>query len=168
MKRCTFSSVLVVMVILFSCKSPSAGSANRADDLKFSKLIYHLSRCNGTCPSMDLEIDNKAVYVNREFYKTKSTLDSANSGRFKGTLSQEQYNKLIEVLKKSNLDKLEFTPLGITDVSETTIIVYYNGKRKHLHSARPAPEANDLINFIKSIGNDKGLVRTTEVKELEN
>ncbi len=163
-----FSAVIVLMAILFSCKSPSAGSANAADDFKFSKLIYHLSRCNGTCPSMDLEIDNnKAVYVNREFYKTKSTIDSAGSGRFKGTLSQEQYNKLIDVLKKSNLDSLNFTPVGITDVSETTIIVYYNGKRKYLHSARPAPEANELITFIKSIGNDKNLERTTEVKELE-
>jgi hypothetical protein len=82
-------------------------------------------------------------------------------------LTRQQYNKLIEVLKKSNLDTLEFKPLGITDVSETTIIVYYNGKRKYLHSARPAPEANDLITFIKSVGNDKGLERTTEVKELE-
>ncbi|WP_207512917.1 DUF6438 domain-containing protein [Longitalea luteola] len=169
MKKLTFSALSVVLVLLCSCKSPSAGSANPADDLTFSKLIYHLSKCNGTCPSMDLQIDNnKNVYVNREFYRTKSTIDSVNSGRFKGTLSQGQYNKLIEVLKKSKLDSLEFTPVGITDVSETTLIVYYNGKRKYLHSARPAPAAEELINFIKSVGNDRSLERTTEVKELEN
>jgi hypothetical protein len=157
------------MVILFSCKSQPAGNAKPANDFKLSKLVYHLSRCNGTCPSMDLEIDsNKTVYVNREYYKTKSDIDSSSSGRFKGTLTQEQDIKLMEILKKSNLDSLEFAPVGITDVPETTIIVYYNGKRKYLKSARPPLVANDLITLLKSIGGDKGLERTNEVKELEN
>ena len=169
MKRCKFSVALIATVILFSCKSQSAGNAKPADDLKLSKLVYHISRCNGSCPSIDLEIDSsKAVYVNREFYKTKSEMDSANSGRFKGTLTQEQDSKLMEVLKKSNLDSLEFAPVGITDVSETTIIVYYNGKRKYLKSARPPAAANDLITLLKLIGGDKGLQRTDEIKELEN
>ena len=169
MKRCTFSVALIAAVILFSCKSQSAGNTKPADDFKLSKLVYHASRCNGSCPSIDLEIDSsKAVYVNREFYKTKSEMDSANSGRFKGTLTQEQDIKLMEVLKKSNLDSLEFAPVGITDVSETTIIIYYNGKRKYLKSARPPAAANDLITLLKLIAGDKGLQRTDEVKELEN
>ena len=169
MKRITFSFALMAMVILFSCKSQPVGNVKPAEDFKLSKLVYHVSRCNGTCPSIDLEIDsNKAVYVNREFYKTKSDIDSANSGRFKGTLTQEQDIQLMETLKKSNLDSLGFAPVGITDVSETTIIIYYNGKRKYLKSARPPAAANDLITLLKSIGGDKGLQRTDEVKELEN
>jgi len=181
MKRLTFSAALMVMVVLFSCKSQPAGNANPegnaqpatnekpAGDFKLSKLVYHLSRCNGTCPSIDLEIDsNKAVYVSREFYKTKSEIDSTNSGRFKGTLTQAQDKLLMEILKKSNLDSLEFAPVGIADVPETTIIIYYNGKRKYLKSERPPVAANDLITFLKSIGNDKKLERANEVKELEN
>jgi hypothetical protein len=169
MKRLTFSAAFMAAVVLISCKSQSGGNPKPADEFKLSKIIYHLSRCNGTCPSMDLEIDsNKSVYVSREFYKTKSEVDSANSGRFKGVLTQDQNNKLIEVLKKSNLDSLEFTPVGIADVPETTIIIYYNGKRKYLKSERPSANANELITLLKSIGNDKGLERTTEVKELEN
>jgi len=181
MKKLTFPAALVAMVVLFSCKSQSAGNAHaddnaqpattekRAADFKLSKLVYHLSRCNGACPSIDLEIDsNKAVYINREFYKTKSELDSANSGRFKGKLTPEQDSRLIEELKKSNLDSLEFAAVGIADIPETTIIVYYNGKRKYLKSVRPPAVANDLITTLKSIANDKGWERTTEVKELEN
>jgi hypothetical protein len=169
MKRRTFSAGLIAAVVLFSCKSQSAGNAQPADEFKVSKVVYHLSRCNGTCPSMDLEIDsNKNVYVNREFYKTKGLVDSANSGTFKGKLTPAQADQLTAVLKKSNIDSLEFAPVGITDVSETTIIVYYNGKRKYLKSARPPQAANDIITFLKSVGNDKGLERTTEVKELEN
>jgi hypothetical protein len=181
MKRLTLSAALALMVILFSCKSQPAGNAHSVEnekpagsekpaaDFKLLKLVYHLSRCNGTCPSIDLQIDsNKAVYVNREFYKTKSLVDSANSGRFKGTLTQEQHKALIDVLKKINLDSLEFAPVGIADIPETTIIVYYNGKRKYLKSARPPVVANDLITLLKAIGNDKGLERTTEEKELEN
>ena len=169
MKRCTFSVALIATVILFSCKSQPAGNAQPADDFKLSKLVYHVSRCNGTCPSMDLEIDsNKAVYVNREFYKTKSEIDSANSGRFKGILTREQDKQLLEILKRSNLDSLKFTTVGIVDVPETTIIVYYNGKRKYLKTERPPVVANDLITLLKAIGSDKGLQRTDEVKELEN
>jgi hypothetical protein len=169
MKRLTFSSALIAGVLLFSCKSQPAGNTKPADDFKYSKIVYHLSRCNGTCPSIDLEIDsNKAIYVNREFYKTKSEIDSANSGRFKGKLTPEQDKMLLEVLKKSNLDSLQFAPVGIADVPETTIIVYYNGKRKYLKSERPPVNANELITVLKAIGNDKGLERTTDVKELEN
>jgi hypothetical protein len=169
MKRRTLSAGLIAAVALFSCKSQSAGNAQPADEFKVSKVVYHLSRCNGTCPSMDLEIDsNKNIYVNREFYKTKGLVDSANSGTFKGKLTAAQADQLKAVLKKSNIDSLEFAPVGITDVSETTIIVYYNGKRKYLKSARPPQAANDIITFLKSVGNDKGLERTTEVKELEN
>jgi hypothetical protein len=175
MKRLTFSAALTVMVVLFSCKSQPAGNAQPAAhekppaDFKLSKIVYHLSRCNGSCPSMDLEIDsNKTVYVNREYYKTKSDLDSSRSGRFKGTLTREQHIKLVEVLKKSNLDSLQFTPVGIADIPETTIIVYYNGKRKYLKSAKPPVAANDLISLLKSMVDDKGLERTTDVKELEN
>lgn len=168
MKRLTLSAGLIAAVVMFSCKSQSAGTGEPADEFKVGKVVYHLSRCNGTCPSMDLEIDsNKNVYVNREFYKTKSLIDSANSGTFKGKLTPAQDSQLTEVLKKSNLDSLEFPPVGITDVSETTIIIYYNGKRKYLTSPRPPQVANDLITFLKSVGNDKGLARTTEVKELE-
>jgi len=169
MKNLTFPAVLMAMVILFSCKTQPAANSKPVDEFQVTKVIYHLGRCNGMCPSIDLEIDSaRAVYVNREFYKTKSEVDSANSGRFKGTLTIEQDKNLIAVLKKSNLDSLEFAPAGISDVSETTIIVYYNGKRKYLKSARPPAVANDLITLLKSIANDKVLVRTTETKEIEN
>ncbi len=170
MKRITFPAALATMAVLFSCKSQPAGTeAKPADEFKYSKIVYHLGRCNGTCPSMDLEIDStKAVYVNREFYKTKSEIDSANSGRFKGKRTPSQDSLLVDVLKKSNLDSLEFAPAGIADISETTIIVYYNGKRKYLKSATPPAAANELITTLKSIVNDKSLERTTEVKELEN
>jgi hypothetical protein len=169
MKRLTLSAALIAAVVLFSCKSQPAGAVGEpVDEFKVGKVVYHLSRCNGTCPSMDLEIDSaRNVYVNREFYKTKSLIDSANSGTFKGKLTPAQDSLLTDVLKKSNLDSLAFPEVGIADVSETTIIVYYNGKRKHLTSARPPEVANDLITFLKSVGNDTTLVRTTEVKELE-
>lgn len=169
MKRLTLSAGLIAAVVLFSCKSQSTNTGEPAEEFKVGKVIYHLSRCNGTCPSIDLEIDSsKNVYVNREFYKTKSLIDSTNSGTFKGKLTPAQDTQLTEVLKKSNLDSLEFAPVGIADIPETTIIVYYNGKRKYLKSARPPQVANDLITFLKGVGNDTTLVRTTDVKELEN
>lgn len=168
MKRLTFSAAVIAAVTLFSCKSQSNNTGEPADEFKVGKVIYHLSRCNGSCPAIDLEIDSaRNVYVNREFYKSKSEMDSVNSGTFKGKLTAAQDTQLVEVMKKSNLDSLQFLEVGITDVSETTIIVYYNGKRKHLTSARPPQEANDMITFLKSVASDSTLQRTTEVKELE-
>ncbi|MFT3934158.1 MAG: DUF6438 domain-containing protein [Chitinophagaceae bacterium] len=153
----------LMLALLFSCNAQSG------DNLRLSKIIFHSSRCNGICPQIDLEIDSaKNIYVNREYFKTKSLTDERFSGQFKGVLSQTEYNKLLEILKSSNINELKFPNSDIMDVAETTIIVYYNGQRKYLKSSEPPDEAKGLIQFLTLLSDNKTLERTAEIRSLEN
>ncbi|HET7116958.1 MAG TPA: DUF6438 domain-containing protein [Hanamia sp.] len=133
-----------------------------------TKIIFHSSRCNGMCPIIDLVIDsNRNIFVNREYYKTKSDIDNRFSGQFSGSLNQNNYHKLIELLQNCNLDTLQFPDITCCDGPVTTIIIYYNGQRKYFKSMTPPRIALDLISFLKTIGNDKKLKKTTETRAIE-
>lgn len=144
-------------------------NAQSKDKINLSKIIFHSSRCNGTCPRIDLEIDSsKSLFVDREYFKTKSETDKRFSGQFKGLLSQEDYNKLLGLLHSCNIDNLNFPSSDMMDGIETTIIVYYNGQRKYLKSPEPPNSAKELIAFLKSLGDNKLLKRTNDTKCIEN
>ena len=133
-----------------------------------TKIIFHSSHCNGTCPTIDLEIDNnKNLFVNREYYKTRGKIDKRFSGQFSGFLDQTKYNKLIELLQDCQLDTLEFPDVTCCDRPVITIIVYYNGRRKHLKSMTPPEKTKELISFLKEVGNDKSLIKTNEKRTIE-
>ena len=94
----------------------SSCKAQTKDKINLSKIIFHSSRCNGTCPSIDLEIDStKSLFVDREYFKTKSETDKHYSGQFKGVLSQSEYDKLLAHLQKSNIDILKFPDVTCCD-----------------------------------------------------
>jgi len=133
-----------------------------------TKIIFHSSRCYGTCTTIDLEIDsNKNIFVNRAYYKTISKIDKRFSGRFSGILEQAKYNKLIELLQNCDLDTLQFPDITWFDAPITTLIVYYNGQRKYFKSMTPPKVVNELILFLKAISNDKKLIKTDETRTLE-
>jgi molecular chaperone DnaK (HSP70) len=63
---------------------------------KFEKLVFHSSRCYGTCPEIHFQIDrNGIMMLNRQFYQSKSESDTSKSGNFKGFLTKEQFKKLL-------------------------------------------------------------------------
>ncbi|MBG9378411.1 hypothetical protein I5907_19390 [Panacibacter sp. DH6] len=132
------------------------------------KIIFHSSRCNGDCPKLDLEIDSsKNLFVSRQYFKHKDEIKTPYSGQFQGTLIETDYNKLIGLLQNCNLDTLKFPDITCCDAVITTIIVYYNGQRKYLKSMTPPNEANDLIEFLTLLGDNKKLQRTNETKNIE-
>ena len=137
--------------------------------LVLSKIVFHSSRCNGLCPKLDFEIDsNNDIFVFREFYLTKSKIDKKNSGNFKGTVKNQDYQKLIAALDNLNLDTLEFPDVKCCDGIVSTIIIYFNGKRKYLKSMTPPQSAQRVIWILNNIGYDKELKRTTEIKNIED
>ena len=117
------------LFILFCLATVSYCKAQSKEKIDLSKIIFHSSRCNGTCPRIDLEIDSsKNLFIDREYFKTKSETDQRYSGQFKGILIEEDYNKLIKFLQDCNLNTLKFPNSDLMDGVEITIIVYYNGK----------------------------------------
>ena len=164
-------SILSVSLTVF-CGLSSAQllSQNKSlnPDLHLSKIVFHSSRCNGLCPKLDLEIDsNKNIFVSREFYKTKSTIDKKNSGNFKGFVSNDNYLKLIVAIDFPGIDTLQFPDVNCCDGIITTIIIYYNGKRKYLKSMTPPQSAARLIWVLSKIGYDGNLEKTSVTKNIE-
>jgi hypothetical protein len=75
-------------------------------DLKFQRLFFSGTPCLGSCPGMKIEIDSLGVTY---FFAESNTGDY--KGLYKGKLSKKQLNKLIEILKTSELDRFP-TELG--------------------------------------------------------
>lgn len=132
-----------------------AQPTDNPDDKKlvFEKLIYHSSRCYGTCPQIDLEIDsNLNIALKREFWKRKGVRDKRMSGSFKGKIKSGVYNNLVAHLIACDYINLKFPPILCCDAVITTIIVYANGKRTILESMTPPENAQKLISFLFALG----------------
>ena len=156
-----FIYVFFLLALFSSCK------AQENERIDLSKIIFHVSRCNGTCPKISLEIDScRNIYVDRTYYKTKSEIDSLHSGQFEGMLTVDEYQRLIKILEDCDLETLSFPEVELEDVSTKTVIVYYNGKRKQLKSVLIPIKAKDLIDFLSFVGNNKELKRTNKIRQI--
>jgi hypothetical protein len=163
-----FAILLIYLTLSFSFCNSQTRESLKTGKIKLEKIIFHSSRCNGICPRIDLIIDsNKNIFANREIYISKSEVYRRYSGQFEGTLQQTDYNKLITLLETCNLDSLKFPSIDCCDGIITTIIVYYNGQRKYLRSMTPPQIADKLIWFLNSVGFNKKLKRTNEIKSIE-
>ncbi len=150
---------LTAILIFTCCFSWAQTKAN--DKMNFEKIVFHSSRCNGTCPQIDFQIDSKKnIVIDRVFYKTKSTIDNSKTGKFKGSLDNKTYNKLLQMLKKSDFENLKFPDVDCCDGVVTTIIIYSNNKRTYLKSMTPPDEAKELISFLHQLGANYKLKKT--------
>ena len=135
---------------------------------KLQKIIFHSSACFGSCPKIDLQLDsNLHLYVNRQFYKGKATPVKEYSGSFTGTINSAEYQQLKDILKRADYNNLNFPDVTCCDGPIKTVIIYADGKRKYLKSMTPPAEANELINWLTSLGVRKNLATTAENKPIE-
>ncbi|MDR3025445.1 DUF6438 domain-containing protein [Chryseobacterium sp.] len=130
----------------------------------FDKLVYHTTNCLGTCPKIDLEIDKDGkVYLNRDIIDNKE-----KSGVFEGQLSSDAFDKLIDILKTSNVKSWSFPEKDGYDGAVTTLIMYYNGERKYFKSMFPPTISHQLINFLYNLEDSKmNLVRINKSRSFE-
>lgn len=136
----------------------------------FERIIYHTTSCFGSCPTIDLEINNdKSVYLKGQYYKGNSMfeVDSSKSGLFVGKLNDTLYAELIDILQSCNLKTLSFTERHGADTPVTTLIIYYNGQRKYMKSMFPPTIADKLIEFLYLVNTKVDLTRTEEKRTLE-
>ncbi|MBP6303346.1 MAG: hypothetical protein KBB37_05600 [Bacteroidia bacterium] len=139
----------------------------------FEKIIYHSSDCLGGCPTIDLEIKGRNVYLKGQFYKEdsinyfNSEIDTIQSGEFISILSDSLYNELINILQTSSLRTLTFPEHHGYDAGVTTLIIYYNGKRKYLQSMFPPTISNRLVDFLHYINTRADLKRTFKKRKIE-
>jgi len=143
---------------------------NKDKSITFEKIIYHTTRCFGSCPIIGMGIDsNRNVYLEGEFYEDGMGfwIDSIKSGQFVGKLNDTLYNELIDILQTSNLKTLTFPEIYCCDAPVTTLIIYYNGQRKYLKSMFPPTLADKLIEFLYFVHEKADLTRTNEKRKIE-
>lgn len=136
---------------------------NLDKSFSFEKLIYHTTECYGSCSIINLELDkNKNLYVKRKLFNNESM-----SGNYEGKLSDEQFDRLINILQTSNLKTWSFPEKDGHDGPVITLIIYYNGKRQYLKSMFPPTISQQLIDFLYNIGEGIKLEKTDNKRVLE-
>jgi hypothetical protein len=117
---------------------------------------------------LDLEIDSsKQIFVSRQYFKHKDEIKTPYSGQFKGTLIEDDYKKLIALLKDCDLETLKFPVSDEMDGVEITIIIYYNEQRKYFKSPEPPSITKGLISFLTVLAENKQLQKTDETRLIE-
>ncbi len=125
--------------------------------IKLDFLLLKLNR--GKARSLDLTLkidDTKKVFINRVCYIERGgEIDSTNSGEFENQLSNEKYNQIEKLLETAHIDALPtFSDIdNCDDCATSSLIVYYNGKRKAFKATPYLLEP--LIDSLKKIGKDK-------------
>ena len=152
----------LLSIACFSCQ------LHTRDKLHFEKIVFHSSPFSAG-PFIDLEIDSdRTVIAKRSFDVMPNTPDSLQTGNFKGRLSEKDYRQLIDMLQSVDINTLEFPKVFCCDNVITTIIVYYNHKRKYLRSMEHPRKADELISWLMKIEKDYPLIKTTHVHKIEN
>lgn len=136
--------------------------------LSYEKIIYRSGRCNGTCPKIDMVIDKDGkIWVQREFYISKSEVDFSKSGRFEGVLNRNEMNDLKKLLKESSYSNINMPDINIVDLSMLTLIIYDNKKRNWFRFIKPPEEMKALVSFLHRLVEEKKLEKTAKQQELE-
>jgi hypothetical protein len=152
------------------------GGCRHYEKVKLDKIIFHTSRCFGSCPAYHSQIDsNKTLLLHAEYVDNTLDIqtdlnnsDSSKMGYFTGQVNDRFYTELVNELENVGLDDLQFDGADCCDGSTKTIIVYYNGKRKFLKSMFPPKEANKLISILRNICESTNTQRTDKTFQIED
>ena len=159
---------------LASCTHSDKQTKQADKTLEFEKICFHTSSCDGTCPVYHLEVtkDRKMRLFAEKVYKTTaasfSDFDSTKMGFFVGTVTDSNFNKLTRELQNIDIDNFTFEKADCCDGSITTIIIYYNGKRKYISSMFLPPKSGKLISLLNDICEKSKLTRVSEVFDIES
>ena len=149
--------------------------ASKKNEGKFEKIIFHTSKCFGTCPEYHLELNQKKeikLYVEKAYQKRK--IDTVKIGYYKGKLDNETYSEFISLIEKIDIEKSgiiepkqEPNTIILKEGSQLSLILYTNKQRKPIIYIYPAGHWEKLMNFVYKIANDDKLIKTKEKLEIE-
>lgn len=161
--------ILTASVLIF-------GGCRQYEKIKLEKIIFHTSRCFGSCPAYHSQIDNnKTLHLYSEYVDNTPDIntdlnnpDTSRMGYFTGRVSDRLYTQLENELQNIGIDNLQFDGQDCCDGSVETIIIYYNGKRKFLKSMFPPREADKLISLLLNIAESTPTKRSNNTFDIED
>jgi len=131
-------------------------------DLKFQKIFFSGTGCLGSCPGLKIEIDSTGLVYFLGEYNTDTL-----KGLYKGQLTDEQLEKLIDLLKVSELDRF---PKGLgraIDAPTYKFIFFYNGKKRTSEGYFVPYFNHSLLSYLLNIYKEISFVRIQEIYEFE-
>jgi len=137
----------------------------------FEKIVFHSSRCFGSCPIINLQVNkDKSILLSKTAAPMKGKLSDNVSKEeefhyFRGTLNSELYDQLISELNK--IQELKFDGPNCCDAPMKTLIIYQGGKRKAVETMFPPEEAEGLISILYQISKLDNLTEVNEKFEIE-
>ncbi|MDB5200637.1 MAG: hypothetical protein JWQ27_46 [Ferruginibacter sp.] len=118
----------------------------------FHKLRFSSSTCNGTCPSISMNIyADKKIEFSRIIYKSKGRADTSLSHNFKGQLEESEFNYFIKLINQINWDTLTVANLDCCDAPIITIALSYAHEYRLYKSMQMPGSLNTLIRYLTNI-----------------
>jgi hypothetical protein len=161
-------SFIILGVGLFFSSCHTAQNAAE-DNVNFSEITFHTSPCFGSCPAISVHIDkNRNIEVTRQFYKGKMEPDTANSGNFKGEITESDYKQLLALIQKIDWETINFPKVMCCDGPVRTFILSYNNKTYRYKSMTPPESTNGLTDFLKQLASSRVLPRYDKPIQFED
>jgi len=152
-------------------------SSNRKDNPPFDTIIFHTTRCFGTCPVYHLQLgsDKKvklfAEYVfNGQIKRNRKwpTSDNDKMGYFEGYANNKSFQKLLKIISTAGLDTVKYNAEFCCDAPVITIIIYQNNKRIYIKSMFLPEKLRPLTDVLYEICKNGKLKRTNKKFDIES
>jgi hypothetical protein len=124
----------------------------RDTTLQIEKIIFHTTRCYGTCGIYHIEIDKTGSFkLHSEFVHSDSSWkgDITRQGYYRGKMPNSIHDSLIKAIQTSNLRALRMAKHECCDGSLLTIIIYFNGGQRRYFKTMFYPViARNMVNIL--------------------
>lgn len=146
---------LCTFIFLLSCTSQKTNS-------NYSKIEYQTTPCFGFCPvfKMTINPDRTAVFEAEHFNfndkPSKDEFSKPREGTFKGTIKEEDYNKLIRLLDGLDVKNLndQYGSKNISDLSTSYLRINFNdGSTKNVqdYGKRGSEKLSEVYHFFENL-----------------
>jgi Domain of unknown function (DUF6438) len=158
------TTIVFILSILLSC--------NGKDKPPFDSIIFHTTRCFGTCPVYHLELNsNKKVRLFAESVNRKDSLfmseDTTKMGYFEGYANNKSFQKLSKIINAAGLDTVKYNAEFCCDAPVIAIIMYQNNKRIYLRSMFLPEKLDPLVKVLYEICKNSSLKKVSKKFEIE-
>lgn len=163
------SIVLACIMLLAGCSQTAKIQSSGKPE--FDKIIFHTTRCFGTCPVYHLELlKDRAVRLYAEHVYTGYSFqdDSTKTGYFTGKADDSLFTRLNnEIASAGGLDSVSSEGPKCCDGTLRTAIIYYNGKRKLVKAMFPPEKTERIFQALMNICTKSSLTRSKEPFTIE-
>ncbi len=160
----------LILAIGLSCTSSIQSTTPATKQtFEFTGLTFLSSKCNGSCPDISMNLyDDKRIEISRGIYSRKGEPDTTLSGNFKGTLNDQDFNKVVRLMTAINWDTVTFPKVLCCDRPIVTLMFSYNGTYKRFKSMTPPQSTNELTRYLTDLGAKVALTKYDKPIDFED